>query len=344
MARTIDLRSDTVTQPSPGMRRAMAEAIVGDDVFEGDPTVQKLEALVAELFGKEASLFVASGTMGNQVCLNTWSNPGDEVILDIESHIACYEVGTAAAFSGLQLRMVECPGGVMPGQTVQEIIRPDDIHAPVSRIVCLENTHNRGGGLVIPLDRMIAVADIAHENGLVVHLDGARIWNAAAASGISLAEYARCADSVMCCLSKALGAPIGSMIIGTKDFIARARRTRKMFGGGMRQVGIIAAAGLYALDHNLPRIAEDHEKAALFAAKIRDIAGLRLIAEPQTNIIVFDIANTGKSVNDILVSMREAGVLLVPFGGARIRAVAHLDVTSKDMLDAAETLARVLAG
>ena len=345
MMRIIDLRSDTVTRPTKGMRLTMADAIVGDDVFEDDPTVKQLEAHVAGLFGKEASLFVASGTMGNQVCLKTWGAPGDEVILDVESHIANYEVGTAAAFAGLQLRMIDCPDGIMRAATIKDIIRADDIHHPKTKIVCLENTHNRGGGIVVPLEEMNAVAEVAHERGLIVHLDGARIWNASAASGVPLSDYAAGADSLMCCLSKGLGAPIGSMIVGSKDFIARARRTRKMFGGGMRQVGILAAPGLYALQHHLPRLSEDHQKAALFAEKIRGIDGVRFISDPpQTNIVVLDIANTGKAVPDVLVQLRAAGVLMVPFGKTRIRAVTHLDVTAEDMNAAADTLTRILTG
>lgn len=341
----IDIRSDTVTQPTAGMRRAMAEALVGDDVFEGDPTVQKLEAQVAGLFGKEAALFVASGTMGNQVCLHTWGLPGDEVILDYESHIACYEVGTAAAFSGLQLQMIECQNAIMSATRVAEAIRMDDIHCAKTRIVCLENTHNRGGGVVVPLEKMREVAEVAHQRGLVVHLDGARIWNSAAAGGASLAEYAAVADSLMCCLSKALGAPIGSMIVGTREFITRARRTRKMFGGGMRQVGILAAAGLYALEHHLPRLADDHHKARVFADQVRNIKGLRLVPDPPpTNIIVMDLAASGKQVGDVLIALCEAGVLMVPFGATRLRAVAHLDVTEDDMVQAAKILARILAG
>lgn len=341
----IDIRSDTVTRPTPGMRRAMAEAVVGDDVFEGDPTVQSLEARIAELFGKEAALFVPSGTMGNQVCLHTWGSPGDEVILDYESHIACYEVGTAAAFSGLQLQMIECPNAIMSAARVAEAIRVDDIHCPQTRIVCLENTHNRGGGVVIPLDKMREVAEVAHQRGLVVHLDGARIWNAAATGGASLAEYAAVADSLMCCLSKGLGAPIGSLIVGTREFIRRARRTRKMFGGGMRQVGILAAAGLYALEHHLPRFADDHLKARAFADRVRHINGLCLVPDPPpTNIIVMDLAGTGKQVGDVLIALREAGVLMVPFGATRLRAVAHLDVTIEDMVQAAQILSDIIEG
>ncbi len=341
----IDLRSDTVTQPTAGMRKAMVEAVVGDDVFESDPTVQKLEVQVAELFGKEAALFVPSGTMGNQVCLKTWSSPGDEVVLDYESHIACYEVGTAAAFSGLQMQMIECPDGIMPAERVTRAIRMIDIHCAKTSIVCLENTHNRGGGAVIPLEKMRDVANVAHQHGMIVHLDGARIWNASAASCIPLSDYAGLADSMMCCLSKALGAPIGSMIVGTKDFIVRARRTRKMFGGGMRQVGILAAAGLYALEHHLPRLGEDHEKAKLFAERVRQIANVRILPDPPpTNIIVMDIADTGKQVSDVLIRLREAGILLVPFGATRLRAVAHLDVSANDMKQAADILAKILDG
>ena len=339
----IDLRSDTVTRPTPEMRQAMASAVVGDDVFGDDPTVKELESRVADLFGKEAALFVASGTMGNQVCLKTWSMPGDEVILDGESHIACYEVGAAAAFSGLQLRMIECPGGLMQPQTVRDALRADDIHQARSRLVCLENTHNRAGGLVVPLDLMQAVAEVAREHGLRVHLDGARIWNASAATGIPLTEYARVADSVMCCLSKGLGAPIGSLIVGPREFITRARRTRKMFGGGMRQVGILAAAGLYALDYHLPRLKEDHQKAAQFAELIRRVPGVRLIPDPPpTNIIIFDIAETNKAVGDVAAKLRERGVLVVPFGRARLRAVAHLDVTMADVQTAAAAVADLL--
>ena len=339
----IDIRSDTVTKPTAGMRRAMAEAVVGDDVFEDDPTVQRLEARVAGLLGKEAALFVASGTMGNQVCLHTWGSPGDEIILDYESHIACYEVGAAAGLSGLQMQMIECPGGIMSAQRVAAAIRMDDIHCAKTRIVCLENTHNRYGGVVIPVEAMRQVSEVAHQRGLVVHLDGARLWNAAAASRISLAEYAAVADSVMCCLSKALGAPIGSLIAGTREFITRARRTRKMFGGGMRQVGVLAAAGLYALDHHLPRLPEDHEKARVFAERVRRIKNVRLLPDPPpTNIIVIDIAETGKHVGDVLIKLREAGVLMVPFGATRVRAVAHLDVSADDLLQASAALAGIL--
>ena len=343
MPQVIDLRSDTVTRPTPGMRQTMASAVVGDDVFEDDPTVKQLEVRVAQLFAKEAALFVASGTMGNQVCLKTWTSPGDEVILDVESHIACYEVGTAAAFSGLQLRMIECPGGIMQPETVRDAVRADDIHQPRTRVVCLENTHNRGGGIIIPLEQMQAVAELAHERGLLVHLDGARIWNASAATGIGLAEYGRVADSLMCCFSKGLGAPVGSMIVGSKEFITRARRTRKMFGGGMRQVGILAAAGLYALEHHLPRLKDDHEKAAQFAESIRKIPGVRLIPDPPpTNIVVFDIANTGKMVGDVVAKLKERSVLMVPFGRTRIRAVAHLDVSTEDMQIADTALREVV--
>ncbi len=343
MEKIIDIRSDTVTKPSPGMREAIADAEVGDDVFEGDPTVQKLEAVVAELFAKEAALYVPSGTMGNQVCLKAQSSPGDEIILDTESHIANYEVGAAAVVSGLQMRMIDCPGGLMSPERVAQVIRVDNIHCPKSRIICLENTHNRHGGVVMPLERMRAIAEVARANDLLVHLDGARIWNASAATGIPLADYAATADSLQCCLSKGLGAPIGSMVVGSRQFIKRARRARKMFGGGMRQVGILAAAGLYALEYNLPRVGEDHQKALAFAERVRRIDGVVLRPDPPpTNIVVIDLAGAGKTPGDVLAALEQAGVWMVPFGATLIRAVAHLDVSKDEMLDAAEVLARVI--
>ncbi len=339
----IDLRSDTVTKPTAGMRQAIAEAVVGDDVFESDPTVQRLEALTAELFGKEAALFVPSGTMGNQICLNTWTSPGNEIILDYESHIACYEVGTAAAFSGLQMQMISCPDSIMRTEDMLAAIRIDDIHCARTRVVCLENTHNRGGGAVIPLEAMQEISDAAHDRGLVVHLDGARLWNASAATGVPLADYAATADSVMSCLSKALGAPVGSIITGSRDFITEARRTRKMFGGGMRQVGILAAAGIYALEHHLPKLAEDHVKAQRFAEIVGEHDQLAILPDPPpTNIIVIDLARTGKDVMQVYHRLHDDGVWLVPFGATRIRAVAHLDVTIEDMETAARTVLRVI--
>ncbi len=339
----IDIRSDTITQPSPGMRRAIAEAVVGDDVFEGDPTVQKLEEHVADLFGKEAALFVVSGTMGNQVCLNTWTSPGDEIILDYESHIANYEVGTAAAFSGLQMQMISCPDSIMQTEDMLRAVRIDDIHCPQTRVVCLENTHNRGGGAVVPIETMQEISVAARDRGLKVHLDGARLWNASAGADIPLADYAATADSVMSCFSKGLGAPIGSIIAGPRDFIRDARRVRKMFGGGTRQVGILAAAGLYALEHHLPKLAEDHAKARRFAEIVGQHDQVDILPDPPpTNIIVIDIARTGKEVMPVYERLQELGVWLVPFGATRIRAVAHLDVTLEEMETAARTFLRVI--
>jgi len=339
----IDLRSDTVTRPTPEMRAAMMAALVGDDVFEDDPTVQELEAKVAALFGKEAALFVASGTMGNQVCLRTHGHHGDELICDDEAHIDWYEVGAAAALSGLQLRPVPAPGGIPDPERIAAAIRPPNIHHPVTSIITVENTHNRAGGVVVPLEIMRLVAALGLEHGIRTHLDGARIWNAWAATGIPLPEWARGYDSVSVCFSKGLGAPVGSAIMGTRDFITRARRTRKMFGGGMRQVGILAAACIWAIDHQLPKMAEDHRRARHLAEGISDIPGLRLIPDPPpTNIIVIDLSERSVSTEQVLDNLKDRGVLLTPFGVGRIRAVTHRDVDDEDIESAVSALRDVL--
>ncbi len=341
----IDLRSDTVTRPTPGMRRAIAEAEVGDDVFGDDPTALALEARAAELLGHEAALFVPSGTMGNQLAVRCHTRPGDEVLLEAGAHIWQYEGGAAAALSGVQLRPVPGRAGALAPEDLAPLLRPDDPHHPRSRLVCLENTHNRAGGRIVPLAALAAVHRFTRAHGLALHLDGARLWNAAAATGTPLTAYGALADSVLVCFSKGLGAPIGSVLTGSRDFIALARRERKKYGGGMRQVGILAAACLYALDHHRERLVEDHRNAALLARELESIPGVAIAPEAvETNIVLFDIAASGLPVEKVLAALRARDVLLVPFGGTMIRAVTHLDVGRDEILRAARAVAAVLAG
>lgn len=343
MDQVIDLRSDTVTKPSPAMREAIFKAEVGDDVFEDDPTVKKLEMIVADLLGKENALFVASGTMANQVCLRTLTHHGDEVILDEESHIFNYEVGSASAFSGLQLHPLKGSRGVITAEQIEDKIRPDDIHIPETRVIVLENTHNRAGGTVFPLDEIARIAKLAVRHGIKMHLDGARLWNAVMATGTPLHVWAKPFDSVSVCLSKGLGAPIGSVIAGTDEFVRKARRIRKMYGGAMRQVGIIAAAGIYALENNFNRLVEDHRNAKLLAERLSRIESLKIDLESvHTNIVVIDIKDTKKSVEQLLSDLKKEGVLVVPFGRTKIRGVTHLDVKRDDILEAVERFKKVL--
>ena len=332
---TIDLRSDTVTRPTPGMRRAMAEAIVGDDVFGDDPTVQELERRVAELAGKEAALFVPSGTMGNQLAVHGHTRPGDEVLLDAESHIVLYEQGGVAANSGCMARTVATDRGVMPASALDEAIRNHaDDHVSRLALVCLENTHNRHGGAVVPLERIRAVAETARARGVRVHLDGARLWNAEAASGVPIRTWAEQADSVMMCFSKALGAPIGSILVGPEEWIRQARRVRKRWGGGMRQVGILAAACLYALDHHRERLREDHARARRLAEKLAAAPGVR-VRTPESNIVFAELEHPALDRDALERAMRERGVLVWPFGARRIRLMTHLDVSDEDVETAA---------
>ena len=339
----IDLRSDTVTKPSPAMRDVIFKAEVGDDVFEDDPTVKKLEMIVADLLGKEEALFVASGTMANQVCLRTLTQHGDEIILEEDSHIFNYEVGAASALSGLQLYPIRGTRGVITAEEIKARIRPDDIHIPPTRVIILENTHNRAGGTVFPLDEIKKIYQLASEFKIKMHLDGARLWNAVMATGTPLHTWAKPFDSVSVCLSKGLGAPIGSVIAGSGEFIRKARRVRKMYGGGMRRVGIIAAAGIYAIDNNFNRLVEDHRNAQLLAERLNDLEGLKIDLESvQTNIVVIDITETKKSVEQFLKALKEKGILLVPFGKTKIRAVTHLDVKRDQILGAVEKFKEIL--
>jgi threonine aldolase len=338
MSTPIDLRSDTVTRPVPGMRKAIAEAVVGDDVFGDDPTVIALEQRISSLFGTEAALFVPSGTMANQVALASLTEPGDEIILDRQCHIFNYEVGAAPALSGLQFNPLDGEMGVITANQIEPYIRPRDLHQPVTKLIAVENTHNRAGGHLFPLDEMKRIKALAEARGLKVHLDGARLANAVVATGNAFREYVACADTVNMCFSKGLGAPVGSIVAGSEGTIKKARRKRKQFGGGMRQAGILAAAALYALDHHIDRLREDHKNARRLAEVIRSIDGLELVYPVDTNIVVFRVSERFGAVDAFLARLREHGVLATPFGARIVRMVTHLDVSAEDV----ETVAGVL--
>ncbi len=331
MKKIIDLRSDTVTKPSEGMRKAMYEAEVGDDVYKEDPTVNELEEYAADLLGKEAALYVPSGLMGNQLCLNVLTNPGDEVICEKDAHIFQYESGSPAALSGLQLNTVEGDLGVItPGQ-IEPLIRPGSAYyMPRTKLIEIENTHNVAGGTIQPISNISAIQALADEHNLFLHLDGARIWNASVETGIPVAEYASYFDTISCCLSKGLGAPIGSIIGGYKDLIEEAYRVRKAWGGGMRQVGIIAAAGLYALKNNINRLKEDNRKAKELAEYISKIDLLEINTNSvHTNILIFKPKE--KSVEETLKQFKENGLLMNPERGGKIRAVTHMDLSFEEI-------------
>lgn len=337
----IDLRSDTITQPTLAMRAAMAQAEVGDDVFGDDPTVQRLEARVAEVLGKEAAVFVPSGTMANQLAVRTHTEPGDEILVEANAHIYFYEAGGPAALAGVMCRCLPGVRGIFTAADVEAALRPLDQHFPVTKLVCLENTHNRGGGSIWPLERIKEVAAVARQHGLRLHLDGARLWNASAATGISEREYAAHFDSVSVCFSKGLGAPIGSALCGSSVFIQRARRFRKMLGGGMRQAGIIAAGALLALEQHRARLAEDHANARALAQGLASLPGIQLDpATVQTNIVLMRV--TGAPVAALVRRLNEAGVRVLATGPDTIRAVTNLMVTREDISVAVEAFSAAL--
>jgi threonine aldolase len=339
MRETIDLRSDTVTRPTAGMRAAMHAAEVGDDVFDDDPTVHRLQERVAELLGKEAALFVPSGTMSNQIAVKVHTQPGDELLCEAGCHIYNYEAGGPAVLSGVTCRPVEGEYGVLDVRHLQDKIRPVNEHLVRTRLVCLENTHNRGGGRVYPLDKVRAVSAWARKHGLAVHLDGARLWNAMVATGIPAAEWCRHFDTVSVCFSKGLGAPVGSALVGPREQIARARFVRKLFGGGMRQAGVIAAAALYALEHHIDRLADDHRNARVIAEAIAETPGLRLDPpEVQTNLIFFRIDPELGTAKDLTAALQQRGILVHATGPQTIRACTHLDVSAAQAERAAETI------
>jgi len=338
----VDLRSDTVTRPSPGMREAMARAEVGDDVYGEDPTVNRLQERVADLLGKEAALFVPSGTMANQVALGVLTRPGDEVICDEGAHAANFEGGAMAALWGVQPRTLPGVRGILePGQ-VEAAVRPANEHFPRSRVLEIENTHNRGGGSVYPLARVRALAEVARRHGLDLYLDGARLLNACAASGAAARDYAEAATLASLCLSKGLGAPAGSLVAGPRELVREARRLRKRLGGGMRQAGVLAAAGLWALDHNVGRLAEDHENARALAGALAALPGCTVPHPVETNLVFAAFA--GRGAVELAARLREAGVLCNPEGSRPdvLRFVTHLDVSRADAVEAARRVARVL--
>lgn len=339
----IDLRSDTITKPSPAMREAMAEAVVGDDVLGDDPTVQALEARTAEILGKEAAVYMPSGTMTNQVAVRVHTEHADEIILEENAHIYYYEAGGPAALSGVMCRLVRGDRGIFTAETLLHAIRPRNLHFPRTKLVCLENTHNRGGGSVWPRALIAEIEKAARDHDLALHLDGARLWNAAIATGVSERDYAGHFDSVSVCFSKGLGAPVGSALAGTKSFIDRARRFRKLFGGGMRQAGIIAAGALYALDHNRARLAEDHANARLFAESLAALPGIAIDpATVETNIVVF--RTTVMPAERLTARLKERGVLMLPTGPDTVRAVTHLDVAREQVLEAAAIIKECAQG
>ena len=340
----VDLRSDTVTKPSPAMRRAMADAEVGDDVFGDDPTVNRLQRGIAELLGKEASIYVPSGSMANQTAIRAHTQPGDEIIAHLDSHIYHYEAGAPAGLSGCSLRLLPGPRGQFDAGAVREAVRPTDSHYPRSALVVVENTHNRGGGSVWPIDAIAAIRAVADEFGLHMHLDGARLMNACVASGQRAPDYTRYFDTVSICFSKGLGAPVGSAVAGSADTIRRIHRFRKMFGGGMRQAGIIAAGALYALEHNIDRLAEDHANARMLAEATADMPGLSIDpAEVETNIVYFDLDARVGTAARFCEALRARDVWMLPVAGQRVRAVTHLDVDREGMHRAVAAMRAVVA-
>lgn len=323
----VDLRSDTVTRPTPAMRRAMAEAEVGDDVFGDDPTVRLLEEETAAFLGKEAGLFVPSGTMGNQVSVAVHTERGDEAICESTCHIFLYEGGGPALLSGVQLHPITGERGLIALEQLRGAVRDADVHFPVSRLLCLENTHNRAGGRVLPLAALEALTAEAARHGLRTHLDGARIWNAAAASGVPEAQWASSFDSVQVCFSKGLGAPVGSCVAGVRGWVDRARHYRKRFGGGMRQAGIIAAGALHALRHHRGRLAEDHARARRLAVALAELPGFAVDpAETETNIVVARLTPGAADPPCWVEALRARGVAVVRFGPMALRMVTHLDI------------------
>lgn len=335
----IDMRSDTVTRPTPAMRRAMADAEVGDDVLDGDPTVRRLEERVSELLGKEAALFFPTGTMANQTAVWLLSRPGTEILLDAGAHILHYEMAGAAALAGVQVRPV-VGNPIMDAPALAAAIRPISPHVPRASLVCVENTHNGAGGRVTSLPAMREIASVARTHELPVHLDGARLWNAAAASGDALAALGSIADTVMVSFSKGLGCPVGAALAGPRDLIREGWSVRKRFGGGMRQSGILAAAAVHALDVHLSRIAEDHETAKIYASIVDGVAEARVVP-PDTNIVMLDLPGSIDAFTVVAEAARR-GVLLTPWSPSRIRAVTHLDVGESAVRMAGEVVREVL--
>lgn len=342
MNEMIDLRSDTVTKPTDAMRRATFEAEVGDDVYGEDPTVNRLEEKAAEILGKEAALFVTSGTQGNQIAVLTHCQHGQEVIVESDAHIFYYEGAAMSAFAGIQPRTIKGVRGAMNPLDVKKAIRTEDIHFPETGLICLENTHNRAGGAIVPLENMKEIYEIARENNIPVHLDGARLFNAAIATGIPVREFAAQTDTVQICLSKGLGAPVGSIIAGKKDFIKKARKWRKRLGGGLRQVGIIAAPAYIALTEMVERLAEDHQNAKKLAEGLAQIPQLKIESEVETNIVLVNISDTGHTDGSFLELLKTEGILAVGFGPETIRFTTNYGVSSEQIDTVIHRLKKIL--
>ncbi|WP_368505822.1 low specificity L-threonine aldolase [Alkalihalophilus sp. As8PL] len=334
----IDLRSDTVTKPTQAMRDAMYNAEVGDDVYKEDPTVCRLEELAASKLGKEDALFVTSGTQGNQIAVLTHCRSGNEVLLEQDSHIFYYEGGAISAFAGVQTRTLSGVRGEMNSDELELAIRGNDIHEPETGLICMENTHNRAGGAIVSLENMKAVYDVAKKHAIPVHLDGARLFNAAVAKQCSIKEFTQNADTVQICLSKGLGAPIGSLIAGSSEFITRARKWRKRLGGGLRQVGTIAAPGIIALTEMVDRLSEDHHHAKVLAEGIGAVVGLEVINNVDTNIVLVDVSGKRMSSTEYIDKLSENGIKAVSFGPSVVRFTTHYDVSSQQITQALKTI------
>jgi threonine aldolase len=339
----IDLRSDTVTKPTPAMRAFIAAAEVADDVFDEDPTVHQLQDKVAAYFGMERALYVPSGSMSNQVAIKTHTQPGDELLCEATAHVYVWEAGGPAALSGVMCRTIEGEYGVFDVSQLEGKIRPANEHYARTRLVCLENTHNRGGGRIFPIDKIRAISQWARGNGLAMHLDGARLWNAIVATGIAGREWARHFDSISVCFSKGLGAPIGSCLLGSKEFIGRARKIRKLFGGAMRQAGMAAAGALYAFDHHIDRLAEDHRNAQVIAQAIADTPGCRLDPpDVHTNLVWFEVEPELGTAKDVQAKLKQHGVLVNSTSAQVCRACTHLDVSAAQAERAADGFRKAL--
>lgn len=334
----VDLRSDTVTKPSKEMKEFMINAPVGDDVFEEDPTINELEAYTAKIFGKEAGLYCSSGTQTNQIAINVYCRPGDEIICDKDAHIYMYEGGGIAKNSGASVRLLEGDRGRITAQQVKSaIMDPSNVHYPLTSLVALEDTMNRGGGAIYSIDEIKRIQTLCKNERLPLHLDGARVFNSLVETKVDYVEYGNLFDSISICLSKGLGAPVGSVLIGSKEFIKKARRVRKVFGGGMRQAGIIAAGGLFALKNNIDRLKVDHERAIAIESAFKNCSWVENVLETQTNIVVANL-NNDKSVEEVLSQLEENKILAMPFGGNMIRMVTHLDNTTEQIQHVINTI------
>ncbi|TKB62669.1 MAG: low-specificity L-threonine aldolase [Nitrospira sp.] len=340
----IDLRSDTVTKPTDEMRKAMARAEVGDDVYGEDSTVNRLQDMAAAMLGKRFALFVPSGTMANQLAIRSHTQPGQEIIVESKSHVVRYEQGAAGALAGVQLHWVTGERGIMTVEQVEAAIRPNDAHSIPTALICIENTHNAGGGTIYPLSTIEKIRALAVRHGIPMHLDGARLFNAVAATTLPPTVYAQHFETVSLCLSKGLGAPVGSLLISNDQrLIDRARRFRRMYGGAMRQAGILAAAGIYALERHVARLKTDHEHAKKLARQLQHISAIQIAPQHvETNIVIFDIVDEHRSPAELVAALKEQGVLINAIGGQSYRAVTHLHITDKQIDEAANVFTNVL--